>query len=582
MSITETTTSDTSVHTGDIWDEQGNLVPLHPVPAVDREADVAAIIVTRNRADLADALVSQLEKMGGQLSMDIYVIEMGSDQDKLSRACSLRYEDDDFRGKCYGHNVGLRLARSQCKYRYYWILMNDLVFEDGQDAIGELVRIADANARIAVLSPTEPQGVCPWGKPMPDGDLHVVPQCDYLALLVRAASIDRVGFLNPEFRYCWGAIHELAYKLYAAGWQLAYCDKVTMKHLGGTTYGKAKGTVSREEYRRKASEFAARYFVEHYGSKWDEDFTKVLSPELNWYHFSRARRNWEAVDNGKQRAGPELARRVLRSAKWFSKRVFTSVRNHSSKADLRRQIDALHPWYYEVNIGGITVAPGIGSRQTPNELRGRVAYRTRLLVDEVGKRYDVAGKRLLDIASNCGYWAARYAELGAKSLVAVEGRAAYVAQGRLYWGNNQFVREEEFEFVHGNVMDTRVWDAVEVKGPFEFSLCCGILYHIPDYQTLLRHIARVTTEAVLIDTRVADREEVVEEPGGYCFDAIVETGRKKVPNLARLVRVMTELGFKTERLTIAERVPEGLKGPDDYEQGNRVALLAIRSGEGGA
>ena len=609
MSITEITTAKRSEQNRYIWDDRGELVPLNPAPTVRHQADVAAIVVNRNRPDLTDTLVQQLQNMGQHLSMDIYVIEMGSDEDKLSQYCSLHYDDPDFRGKCYGHNVGLRLARSKGNYRYYFTLMNDLVFEEDIDSIGELVKIADANPKLAILSPTEYEGACPDGKPLPNSDFHLVSACDYLALLVRAESVNDVGFLNPDFRYCWGAIHEFAYKLYSRIWQVAYCDKVTMKHLGGTTYGKVKGTVSREEYRRKAREFAVRYFVEHYGSNWDDDFSKVLPPQIRYNFFKRVRRSWEGfLDNKENKVYPNqsilgrgkrlvkhivaatkllivfdtkerrsyLSRQVSRG-KTLVKQIITDATKLFPKSKLHQQIETLHPWYYEVEINGIKVTPGIGSKQSPEALRGRVRYRTKLLVDEVAKRYDFSGKRLLDIASNCGYWSARYAELGAISLLAVEGRADYVQQGWLCWRNNQFMEPGTFEFIHGNVMKRETWDVIRERAYFDFTLCLGILYHIPDYEELLRHIASVTREVVLIDTRVSDSEEFIEEPGGWCFDAIIETRTKKVPNLKRLLQLMNELGFQTERLSIDEPTPEGLKGADDYNLGNRVALLAVRS-----
>jgi len=445
---------------------------------------------------------------------------------------------------------------------------------------------------------------------LPDRDFHLVSACDYLVLLVRAESVNEVGFLNPDFLYCWGAIHEFAYKLYSRGWQVAYCDNVTMRHLGGTTYGKVKGTVSREDYQRRAKEFAARYFVEHYGSRWDDDFSKVLPSQIKYSFFKETRRQWEsALDASKHRAslskqtilsgGWHLVKRIVPATKLLfvldkkerrsylsrqiskgkslRKLIIAGVTKFFSDSNLYQQIEALHPWYYEVEIGGIRVTPGIGSKQSPESLRERVRFRTKLLVDEVAKRYDFSGKRLLDIASNCGYWSARYAELGAILLLAVEGRVDYVKQGCLYWHNNHFMEPGCFEFIHRNVMKRETWDVIRERAPFDFTLCMGILYHIPDYEELLRHIASVTREVVLIDTRISDSEEFIEEPGGYCFDAIIETRRKKVPNLKCLLQLMNNLGFQTERLLIDEPTPEGLNGADDYNLGNRVTLLAVRS-----
>lgn len=560
-----------------IWDDDGELVPLNPAPDVDYNGDVAAIIVNRNRPDLVESMIEQLKKMGIHLRMDIFVIEMGSNKDKLSKYSTLYYEDKDFRGKCYGHNVGLRLARSRANYRYYWILMNDLVFQEGIDTIGELIKIADANSKVAILSPTEYEGAHLITKPKSGRDYHIVAACDYLSLLIRSKSIDEIGFLNPNFKYSWGAIIELAYKLYSNGWKIAYCDKVTMKHLGGTTYGKAKGTISREEYQRKAREFAARYFVECYGSRWDNEFAKVLPPEIEFKeHFLRARESWESVFDGKKNNLYQFLKNIRKVGNLLSESISISLTSPTD-AILYQQIQALNPWYYEVEIGRIRVKPGVGSKETSKILKGRVKFISKLLINEVAKRYDFTGKRLLDIASNCGYWSARYAELGATSLLAVEGRYDYIQQGWLYWNNNNFMKKGYFEFIHGNVIDCEIWNQIRKRGPFDFTLCCGILYHIPNYEELLRNIVSITEEAILIDTRVSESEEFIEEPGGWSFDSIIETRKKKVPNLEHLIQLINELGFQTEYLSTDEPTPIGLKGADDYDMGSRVTLLAVRS-----
>ena len=563
MSITEITAIEPLVSRDAIWDEDGEFLPLVPAPHVTERADVAVIIVSRNRPDLVDSMMAQLSSMGPGLSVDHYVIEMGSDPDKRSRHCTFFYPDDDFRGKCYGHNVGLRLARSRKRYRYYWMLMNDVVFEDGVDALGRLVEIADRNPRLAVMSTTEPEAGYPNCKPKCGVDYHLASTCDYLDLLVRAESVDQAGFLNPDFRYCWGAIHELSYRLHARGWRIAYCDRVSKKHLGGTTYGAAKNTISRDDYLRRAKEFAARYFVEHYGKDWDEEFSRHLPSEVEINTFPIHRKLWESA------LSPQEAQSYHRASR-------EPGEVPPGRTDLEQQIESLHPWYYDLEVAGVRVTPGIGARETAEQLRERGAYQTQLLVDEVAKRYDFRSKRLLDIASNCGYWSARFAERGAAALLAVEGRLTYVRQGRLYWGANHFVPDGRFEFFHGNALKPETWQYIRAAAPFDFSLCCGILYHIADHERLLRKIAGVTGEAMLIDTRVDDSQDVVEEPGGWCFDSIIETRRKRTPTLARLVELMGELGFRTERLTTDAPMPASLRGCEDYSTGRRVTLLARR------
>lgn len=546
-----------------VFDDQNRLIPLHEIPKGKEYRDVAAIIVSRDRPDLVEQTVSQLEIMSKDLKVDAFVVEMGTSSENLSKYCTIRYPDEEFRGKCFGHNVGLRIAVQRATYKYYWILMNDLVFEPQFDALSALVRISDENPRIAVLSPTEPEAGYPSCKPVENSDYHKVSTSDYLALLMRAEAINDVEFLNPSFKYSWGAIHELAYKLYSKGWWVAYCDKVPMKHLGGTTYGKAKGTISRDEYQFRAKEFAARYFVEHYGSDWDEKFTKVLSPDIKINTFKIHRYFWESALENEDQCVAELAG------------VGSDPLDEKQKL-LKKKIDSLNPWYYEVEIGGIRVVPGINSKQTPEELNGRVEYRTKLLVDAVAEQYDFHGKSLLDIASNCGYWSARYAERGAASLLAVEGRYDYVQQGLLYWGENSFLSKGSYEFIHGDVTAEEMWKKIRAKGTFDFTLCAGILYHIPEYEKLLRFLAKISKEAILIDTRISDSQEHITEPGGWCFDAIIETRVKRVPSLKFVESILKEEGFEVRQLRIEMATPKGLLGNDDYNSGRRIALLATK------
>jgi len=571
--------SETMNHASDIWESDGSLKPLVPKPLSSDPADVAVIIVNRNRPDLTDALVDQVRQMGRELTVDIFVVEMGSDKTLRSRYCSIYYNDPDFRGKCYGHNVGLRLARARGNYRYFWFLMNDLVFDPDQDALGAMVSIADLHPDFAILSPTELTGVHPASTPRPDREFHVVSSCDYLSLLIPNDVINQIGFLNPSFKYSWGAIHELSYKIYQRNKKIVYCDTVTMKHLGGTTYGKVKGSVSREEYQFRAREFAARYFVEHYGKNWDTDFARVLPPVAEYPTlYIKTRASWEKVLTKQERELYHVKR--SNPVKRYLHSLFRLFSPSTSNSRLLEEINQLNPWYYPVKIETIEVTPGIGSRESTADLIERTQYFHQILVEEVIKHYSFSGKKLLDIASNCGYWSARYVEQGAVSMTAVEGRWTAIQQGKLYWGHNNFLRPEQYEFIHGNVMEKHVWEHLEKRAPFDFTLCAGILYHIPNYLELLRKIDSVTIEAILIDTRISEQEMLIEEPGGWSFDAIVETRKKHVPEYGKIESFLHSRGYGIIPLTNPNPIPKGLGGADDFSKGNRIAILALKNAYG--
>jgi len=538
----------------EIWDKHGQLVPLDSVKYDgDNSKDVAVCIVNRDRADITDTLIENIKKNQGNLSIDIYVIEMGSTEP--SKHADLNYDDPDFRGKAYGHNVSVRYAKARGNYRYYFTVMNDVYFTTPDNALQELVTVADGNPDLGILSPTEPDsgyagGIC---KPLKNSEYHCVSQCNYLALLVRADLIDSIGYLTPEFKYCWGAIHELSYKMYSAGYKVAYCDVVQMFHMGSSTYGKVKNTVSREEYLLNAKKFAARYMVEHYGKKWDKKFSNALSNDVKFNTYTKHRNSW-------QQSLPKHERML------YNKTVPSD--------SLEGKIESLHPWYYPVNIKGINITPGLGSKQSPDSLVKRTKYRHKILVSDVVERYDFKGKSLLDIASNCAYWSSKYAEHGATSLAAIEGRKDYVEQGQLYWNNNNFMNKGMYTFIHGNVMDMNYWNSIDDK-TFDFSLCAGILYHIPDYNVLLEQIARVTKEVMIVDTRVGE-DSIVQEPGGWHFDAISETSKKIIPKYDSMVSKINKLGFTVEKLNHPDPVPSEMVGNDNYNTDGRVCLFCRR------
>lgn len=260
---------------------------------------VAIIVVSRNRPDLVKRQIEELSKLGKKVEKEIHVVECGTDPDKLNhRYMTMWYKDEPFKGKCYAHNEGLNHVMSFDKDKkndYYLFLHNDIFFDKDNkfDPLDKMVEIMEKHKQIGVLSPTEKNSPYPDGRPRTDS-WHKVSTCDYLCLMMGRSDLENVGFLNPDFKYCWGAIHELSYKLYKRGLCVAYCDAVHMTHLGGSTYGKNTKTISREEYQKRAKQFAATYFRRAYGENWDKEFSKHLPKDIKINTYKEHRKLWES------------------------------------------------------------------------------------------------------------------------------------------------------------------------------------------------------------------------------------------------------------------------------------------------
>ena len=299
-------------------------------------------------------------------------------------------------------------------------------------------------------------------------------------------------------------------------------------------------------------ETMARYYVEHFGKNWNVVLSE-LYPEQNFDGF----------------------REHLEKTLPDEEVEYYKFKNPDS---LVTKIEGLKPWFYPVIIKGIRVEPGVKDKASMSKdfLIERTKYRHKIIVDEVVKRFDFKGKSLLDVASNCGYWSSQYVKYGASELTAIEGRLEYINQGRLYWEENAFLPKENYRFIHSNVMDLEFWSTLQKHKKVDFSLCCGILYHIYDYEKLIRLIGSVTKEAILIDTRVSKSDAIQKEPGGWFFDAITETQNKQIPVYAKIVKTLDSMGFEVEKLSTDALVPKVLQGNDNYKSGRRSCLLAKR------
>jgi len=237
--------------------------------------DCVVITVSRDRPDLVREQAVNLREFAGGVDYRHVVVEMGTDLSRTYHGIdALWYKDKPFRGKCFGHNVGCGYALlAYPDARYYMFIMNDVLFLNPWKP---LLDTLDANADIGVLAPTQPRGGYPQCHPRPGSQYHVATTADYLCLTIPGSLVRYFGFLNPEFHYCWGAIHEYAHKMNKEGRVVAYCDAVQTKHLGGTTYGKVKSVCSRAEYTKRAKAFAHKYFLTTYGEDWAEEFTAAL------------------------------------------------------------------------------------------------------------------------------------------------------------------------------------------------------------------------------------------------------------------------------------------------------------------
>lgn len=285
---------------------------------------VAIIVMNRDRPEITNKVVEQLHAMPHRedIETDLYVVECGS---KKPGGCSQYmthwFRDPSYRGRYFGFNKGLGFARQKQDYDYYWFVVNDIIFSEGQRCLTELIECMEESPKMALIGPGELEADDYRGAEPTEGmKWHKAATVHGLAHLIRGEVIHTIGYMNPKFHYSQGAGTEYSYKLYSNGWFMAYSDVVTISHdQSGSTYGKVI-PISRNEYNRRARIFATQYLTKNYGEDWDELFSSVLHDDVKVNTFgwqkevwsSPIKKNWREVAPWFWKFGSKIKRLVFR------------------------------------------------------------------------------------------------------------------------------------------------------------------------------------------------------------------------------------------------------------------------------
>ena len=131
-----------------------------------------------------------------------------------------------------------------------------------------------------------------------------------------------------------------------------------------------------------------------------------------------------------------------------------------SKEEIRRRVDALGPWFHNLDLNGVPTAPGHFLGDYP-----KVKWRRFSRV--IPERLD--GKSVLDIGCNAGFYAMEMKRRGAERVLGLDTDDEYLAQAK-------FAAE-----VSGLKIEFRklsAYDVAELGEQFDLVIFMGVLYHL--------------------------------------------------------------------------------------------------------
>jgi tRNA (mo5U34)-methyltransferase len=143
-------------------------------------------------------------------------------------------------------------------------------------------------------------------------------------------------------------------------------------------------------------------------------------------------------------------------------------------------------WFHRIDLGNGIVTPGVDD--SPAKLKAL-------------ELPSLAGKTVLDIGANDGFFSFAAERAGARRVLAVDEPA---------WGEDDSLGSKRGFDLAREVLQSKVEDlrcdlhdlTPELVGTFDVVFLLGVLYHLEDPINSLRHVARLTNELLVVETLV--------------------------------------------------------------------------------
>jgi 2-polyprenyl-3-methyl-5-hydroxy-6-metoxy-1,4-benzoquinol methylase len=168
-----------------------------------------------------------------------------------------------------------------------------------------------------------------------------------------------------------------------------------------------------------------------------------------------------------------------------------------AEAEMRKRMAELAPFHHAVELPFGLNTYDEASRRQDRQSMGRINSVKKHVWPRLMEHFGgtLQGKRVLDVACNCGGFSILASDAGADEVVGFDSEERYIDQAKFIREARQDKRVR-FELDQlGNVSEERY-------GRFDVSFFFGILYHLEDPIGGLRRIASLTADTMVVDTHL--------------------------------------------------------------------------------
>ena len=222
---------------------------------------------------------------------------------------------------------------------------------------------------------------------------------------------------------------------------------------------------------------------------------------------------------------------ALRAARGLRRRRLVRPAEEAGDPELRERIDALGPWFHNIDING-----------TPTKMRSQMGESLeypRALWEAIRSELpELRGKSVLDIGCNAGFFSLECKRLGAARVVGVDTNQGtdhdFLAQARFA------ARELSLE------VEYREQDYLEIgDGPFDVVLFLGVLYHLEDPIAGLEKLGELTRQLACVESYLTRRRGAVLEFRRLGTHG--DTSTRWIPSAGFIDERLIDVGFERPR-----------------------------------
>jgi GT2 family glycosyltransferase len=228
---------------------------------------IAIIVLNYNTPDLTRKLAHWLRTELEYPEKAVFVVDNGSVPEYEGAELQLPLN----LGFTKGMHEGYQFARKCGSFDAFWFLNSDMIFSaEGRDSLKKLAETLFSDESFAQISPV-------YNSDHPHmrqaaSAAQVVPWLEPTCTLIKASTIEKVGFWDLDFTLGWGVDYDYGYRIRQAGLHSVLTNRVELHHLS-----KASQT-DRNAYGRNAQLEMDTVMARKYGRDWIR-ITKV-NPSL--------------------------------------------------------------------------------------------------------------------------------------------------------------------------------------------------------------------------------------------------------------------------------------------------------------